>query len=175
MSSGFRGEVQNVSANQRPGRPSYFSDRHENTKSVEDVEILFSAKFRWILFSGFRGQVANILASQKPGRPSCFSNPPIKHKLGRGRWDLASCKVSLNSVQQFQRSWKCLSQSETQTAILFFQSAQKTQTWGRWDLASCKVSLNSVQRFQRRSLICPVGDELSQKWNYRLASLDLHS
>ena len=27
--SGFRGEVENVSANQRPGRPSCFSDRPE--------------------------------------------------------------------------------------------------------------------------------------------------
>ena len=30
--SGFRGEVQNVSANQRPGWPSYFSDRPEKHK-----------------------------------------------------------------------------------------------------------------------------------------------
>ena len=31
-SSGFRGEVKNVSANQRPGRPSCFSDRPEKHK-----------------------------------------------------------------------------------------------------------------------------------------------
>ena len=30
--SGFRGEVKNVSANQRPGRPSWFSDRPEKHK-----------------------------------------------------------------------------------------------------------------------------------------------
>ena len=31
-------------------------------------------------------------------------------KLGSGRWDLASCQVSLNSIQRFQRrSQKCLS------------------------------------------------------------------
>ena len=29
---GFRGEVENVSANQRPGRPSCFSDRPEKHK-----------------------------------------------------------------------------------------------------------------------------------------------
>ena len=28
----FRGEVENVSANQRPGRPSFFSDRPEKHK-----------------------------------------------------------------------------------------------------------------------------------------------
>ena len=30
--SGFRGEVENASANQRPGRPSCFSDRPEKHK-----------------------------------------------------------------------------------------------------------------------------------------------
>ena len=30
--SGFRGEVENVSANQRPGWPFCFSDRHEKHK-----------------------------------------------------------------------------------------------------------------------------------------------
>ena len=174
---GFRGEVENVSANQRPGRPSCFSDRPEkhklgrgrwdlascqvsmnsvqlfhklkmsqqirgqggylvfpigakNTNLVEDVDILLSVKFCCILFSSFRGEVENVSANQRPGRPSCYSDRPEKHKLGRGRWDLASCQVSMNSVQRFQRkSRKCLSQSEARTAILFFRSARKTQTW----------------------------------------------
>ena len=105
-------------------------DRPKNTKLVEDVEILLPVKFRWIPFSGFRGEIKNISANQRPGRPSCFSDQHKKHKLGRGRWDYASSQVSLNSVQQFQRrSQKCLSQSETWAAILFFRSAWKTQTW----------------------------------------------
>ena len=80
----------------------------KNTNLVEDVEILLPVKFHWIPFSGFRGEVGNASANQRPGRPSCFSDRPEKHKLGRGRWDLDSCQVSLNSVQQFQRrSWKC--------------------------------------------------------------------
>ena len=59
-----------------------------------------------------------------------FSDRPEKHKLGRGHGDLASCQVSLNSVQRFQRrSPKCLSQSEARAAILFFRFARKTQTW----------------------------------------------
>ena len=108
----------------------FFSIGPKNTNLVEDVEILLPVKFRWIPFSGFRGEVENVSANQRPGRPACFSNRPKKHKLGRGRWDLASCQVSLNSVQRFQRrSRKCLSQSEARTAILFFRSAPKTQTW----------------------------------------------
>ena len=102
----------------------------KNTNLVEDIEILLPVKFHWIPFSGFRGKVENVSPNQRPGRPSCFTNRPKKHKLGRGRWDLASCQVSLNSVQRFQRrSRKCLSQSEATTAILFYRTAQKTQTW----------------------------------------------
>ena len=128
----------------------------KNTNLVEGVEILLPVKFRWIPFSGFRGEVENVSANQRPGRPSCFSDRPEKHKLGRGCWDLASCQVSLNSVQQFQRrSRKCLGQSEARSAILFFWSARK-QNLGRGhrDLASCQVLLNSVQWFQRRSRKC---------------------
>ena len=79
----------------------YFGSK--NTNLVEDVEILLPAKLRWIPFSGFRGEVGNVSANQRPGRSSCFSDRPEKHKLGRRRWDLASCQVSLNSVQRFQR------------------------------------------------------------------------
>ena len=109
----------------------------KNTNLVEDFEILLPVKFRWIPFSSFRGEVENVSANQRPGRPSCFSDRPEKHKLGRGRWDLASCRVSLNSFQRFQkRSRKSLSQSEARAAILFFRSAPKTQTWQR-TLRSC--------------------------------------
>ena len=177
--SGFRGEFENVSANQKPGRPSCCSDRPEkhklgrgcwdlascqfllnsvqwlqrrsrkclsqsearaailffsispkNTNLVEDVEILLPVKFRWNPFSGFRGEVENVSANQRPWQPSCFYDWPEIHKLGRGRWDLASCQVSLNSVQQFQmRSRKCLSQSETRAAILFFPIGPKNKNF----------------------------------------------
>ena len=102
----------------------------KNTNLVEDVEILLPVKFCWIPLSGFSGEVDNVSANQRPGRPSCFSDRPEKHNLGRGRWDVASCQVSLNSIKRFQRrSRKCLSQSEARAAILFFRSAWKTQTW----------------------------------------------
>ena len=62
----------------------------------------------------------------RPRPTFLFTDQPVKHKLGRGHWDLASCQVSLNSVQRFQRwSRKCLSQSEARAAILFFWSARK--------------------------------------------------
>ena len=131
----------------------------KNTDLVKDVEILLPVKFRRILFSGFREEVENVSANQRLGRIFCFSDRPEKHKLGRGRRDLASCQVSLNSAQLFlQRSRKFLSQSEAGAAILFFRSAWKIQTWyicrGLWDLAFYKVSLYLVQQFQRRSRKC---------------------
>ena len=64
----------------------------KNKNLVEDVKILLPVKFCWIPFSGFRGEVEKVSANQRPGRQSCFSNRPKKHKLGRGRWDLASYK-----------------------------------------------------------------------------------
>ena len=75
----------------------------KNTNLVEDVEILLPVKFLWIPFSGFREEVGNVSANQRPGRPSCFSDRLEKHKLGTGRWDLAFCQVSLNTVQRFHR------------------------------------------------------------------------
>ena len=86
----------------------FFQSARKNTNLVEDIDILLPVKFGWIPFSGFREEVENVSANQRPGRPSCFSDRPEKHKLGRRRWDLASCQVSLNSVQRFQRwSRKC--------------------------------------------------------------------
>ena len=80
----------------------------KKTNLVEDIEILLPVKFWWIPFSSFRGEVENVSANQRAGRPSCFSDRPEKHKLGRGHWDLASYKVSLNSDLWFQRrSRKC--------------------------------------------------------------------
>ena len=126
----FRGEVENVSANQRPGQQyCFFPICQKNTNVVEGIESLLPVKFCWIPFSGFYREFENVSANQRPGRPFCFSDRPEKHKLGRRRCDLASYQVSLNSVQRFQRrSRKCLGQSEARVAILFFRSARKTQT-----------------------------------------------
>ena len=84
-----------------------------------------------------------------------FPISPRNTKFGSWRWDLASCQISLNSVQWFQRSRKCLNQSDVRAAILFFRSDQKHKLGkGRWDLASWQFSLNFVQRFQGRSRKC---------------------
>ena len=133
-------------------------DWPENTNIVEDVGVVRPVKFRWIPFSRFRGEVKNVSTNQRPRRPSCFSDRPEKHKLGRRRWDLASCQVSLNYVQRFRkRSRKCLSQAEAMATVLFFRSVLKTQTWQK-TLRSCFLS--SFVEFR-----LAVSEEESKMWS----------
>ena len=64
-----------------------------------------------------------------------------KKKLGRGQWGLVSCQLLLNSVQQFQRSRKCHSQSEARAAILFSDRPEKHKLGrGHWDLVVPRLS-----------------------------------
>ena len=127
--SGFRGKVKNVSANQRPGRISCFSNQPKNTHLRRAFSSWFLSSFLEF-HQRFQRRSRKYLSQSEARRPSCFSDRPEKHKHGRGRWDLASCEDSLNSVQRFlQRSQKCPGQSEAGAAILFFRSAETTQTW----------------------------------------------
>ena len=112
-----------------PGRPSCFSDLPKNTNFVEDVEIFLPVKFRCRPFSGFRGEVENVSANQRPGRPSCFSNRPEKHKLRRGRWNLASC---IDSFVEFRSAvsekWKMSQPIRGQGGHLVFPIGPKKKT-----------------------------------------------
>ena len=128
----------------------------KNTNLVEDVAILLPIKFRWISFSGFRGEVKNVSANQRPGRQSCFSDRPEKQKLGRRRCDLASCQVSLNSVQPVITEVENVSANQRPGWPSCFSDWPEKHKLvrGCWDLASCQVSLNSILRFQRRSRKC---------------------
>ena len=129
--SGFRGEVENISANQTPGRPYDYSDRPEKKKLGRERWDLASWQVSLNSVQRFQRRSRKCL-SQSEARAAFlfFFDRLEKNKLGRGHWDLASWQVSLNSVQQFQRRSKCLSQSESRAASLFFfRSARKTQTW----------------------------------------------
>ena len=96
----------------------------ENTRGHWD---LASFQVFWILFSSFRGEVEKYLSQSEVGAAyshlSFLIDP--KHKLGSWRWDLASCQVSLNFIQQFQRSRKYLSQSEAGGPSYFFDRPEK--------------------------------------------------
>ena len=77
-----------------------------------------------------------------------------KHKLVKAHWYLASCQVSLNSVQQFSKKKSKMSQQiRGYGGHLIFPIIPKNTKLSRdhWDLASCLVSLNPFQWFQRKS------------------------
>ena len=129
----------------RAWQPYLLIDGHK--KVEEDLEYLLPVRFGEILCSGCRGDVENVSANQSPRRPYLLTDRHEKHKLGKGPWVLASCKVSWNSEQQMQRRCrKCVSLSEPSTAIFVGWSARKTQSNGRgpWVLSPCNVSWNSA-------------------------------
>ena len=95
--SSFR-EVENVTADQRPGRPFCFSGRPEKHKlwrwprNLSAYQVLLNSVQR------FQRRSRKCLSQSEAGWPSCFSDRHKKHKLCREYWDLSSCQVSLNSV-----------------------------------------------------------------------------
>ena len=128
--SGFRGEVENVSANQRPGRPSLFSDRPEKHKLGRGLWDLASCQV-FVEFYSALSEEKSKMSQPIRGQGGHLVSPigPKNTHLVEGV-EIPSCKVSLNSLQWFQRrSRKCLSQSEARAAILFIWSARNTKTW----------------------------------------------
>ena len=87
------------------GRHFVFPIGPKNTNLVEDIEILLPVKFCSVV-SEEKSKMSQPIRGQ--GGHFVFSNRVEKHKLGRGCWGLASFKVSLKSVERFQRrSQKC--------------------------------------------------------------------
>ena len=110
--SGHRGEVENVSANQRLGGHLVPPIDPKNTTLLEDVEILHPVKFCWIPFSGFRGKIKNASANYKPERLLCSSDRPEKHKRDRRRRDLGSCEFCWIQFIGFRGEAENVSHSE---------------------------------------------------------------
>ena len=127
--SSFRGEVENVSTNQRPGWPSCFSDRPDPHKLSRGCWYLASCQVSLNSLQQFQRRSRKCLSQSEARATILFSDRPEPHILRRGCWDIASCQVSLNSIQRFQRSRKCICQSEARAAILFFPSTRNTQIW----------------------------------------------
>ena len=93
----FREEVENVSANQRSGQSSCFSDRREKHKlSKRRIKSCFLSSF-----VEFRSAIAEKSKMSQPIRGQCghldFPIGSKKHKLCREHWDFASCNNSRKS------------------------------------------------------------------------------
>ena len=104
--SGWREEVGNVSANQRPGRSSWFTNRPEKYKLDRWRWCLASCQVSSHSVQRFQKRSRKCLSQPEARWPPWFSDRAKKHKLGRERLDLASPQVSSNSVELFQRMWK---------------------------------------------------------------------
>ena len=100
-----------------------------NTNFLEDVSILFPVNFCRNPSNGWRGRCQQCLYQSEARVAILVFWLAGKHKLDVGCCVLPTNQVSLNSVLRLQRrNKKCLSQSETRTAMLPFPSAWKTQT-----------------------------------------------
>ena len=105
--SGFREQVKNVSANQRPGGHLRFPISLKITNLVEEVEFLVPVKFRQILFSDFRDEVEKVSTNQRPGGHLGFPISPKDTTLVEDFEFLLPVKFRPNSNKRFQRSQKC--------------------------------------------------------------------
>ena len=104
--SGFRDweEVENVSANQRQGRPYLISDRLEKHKLVRRRWYLSSCQVSLYSVKRFQKKNRKCL-SKSEARTAILDFRSARKKLSRGRWDFASYQISLNNVHR--RSRKC--------------------------------------------------------------------
>ena len=129
----------------------------------------------------------NLLRNQL-GRQFLFTDRHEKYKLDRGRWDLASCQVSLKSVQRFQRrSLKYLG-NRRQGGHLVFPIGTKQTNYVE-DVASCflsslvefhlavsekKLKMSQPIRGQGGHLVFLIGPK-TQSWKRMLRSCFLSS
>ena len=124
--SGVRGEVENVSANQESGRPSYFFDRPEKHKLCRGRSYLVSCQVSLKSVRRFQRRSRKCL-SQSEARAAILFFPPAQKTQTLLR-TFISCFLS-SFVEFRSLIQRCLSQSEARAVILFFRSTRKTQTW----------------------------------------------
>ena len=126
----------------------------KNTNLVEDVKNLLSVKFRWIPFSGFIEVKKCLSQSKAHGGHFVFSDPTETHKLGRGRCNLASYRVSSNSFHSFRGEVENV--SANQRPFCFYPICLKNTNVveGIESLLPGKFRWIPSSGFQRRSRKC---------------------
>ena len=128
------------------------------TNLVQDVDILLPVNFRRNQFSGFREEVENVSANQRSGSHHVFFFFRLvqKTQFGKGRWDLASWQVSLNSVQSIQRrSRKCPTQPIRGRAVILFSIGPKNNN------LVVNVEILLPVKFQLRSAVSEENSKMS--------------
>ena len=125
---GFRGEVENVSTNQRPGRPSCFSDRHEKHKLGRGHWDLASYQVSWNSMQQIQRRSQKYLGQSETREAILFFGSARKHKLCRGCWDLCfwSCFVEFRSAVLEEKMSQPI---RGQGGNLVFPIGPKKKTW----------------------------------------------
>ena len=154
--NGSRGEVENVSVNQRTGRPSWFSDRlkkyelgiwRRDLASCQVSSNPFSAcRKKSTKFQPIRDQGGHLVFffSIGPKKNTNFVDDVEILLPAKFDWILSSgCRKKVNNIPANQRpGWP--------SCFFFFDRPKKHKLWRwRWDLASSQVWLNPRQRLQR--------------------------
>ena len=154
--SAFGGEVENVSANQRPGRPSCFPFSPKNTNFVEDIEILLPIKF--VEFHSAVSEEKSKMSQPIRGQGGHLVFPigPKNTNLVEDLEMLLSVKFRWIPFSGFRGEVENVSANQRPRWPSCFSDRPEKHKLGRgcWNLASYQVSLNSVQQFQRRSRKC---------------------
>ena len=98
---------------------------------AEEIEMLLSVKFPWILFSSLKGEVENVLAKSGTGTAILFSDRP-KNKLGSGIRILIPFKFRWILFSSFWEEYKNVSANQRSGPSSFSdQPKKKKHKYGR--------------------------------------------
>ena len=156
--SGFRKEVENVSVNQWPGRPSCFSDRPEKHKLGRGHSDLASCQFSLNSVLRFQRRSRKCLSKSQARAAILFflRSAPKNTNFVEDIEILLPNKFRWNLFSGFRGEFENGSANQRPGRPSCFSNRPEKHKLGRrhWDLASSQVSLNSVLWFQRTSGKC---------------------
>ena len=156
--SGFREEVENVSANQRPGRPSCFSDRPEKHKLGRGHWDLASCQVSLNSVKWFQRRSRKCEKLTTDGRTTDGRRTDGRTTDdGQRMITIVHLSLRLRCTNKRPKGPHIVHLSTmchiNFVATSWFSNRLEKHKLGsrHWDLASYQVSSNSIQRFQRSS------------------------
>ena len=155
--SGFRGEVENVSANQRPGWPSCFSDQPEKHKLSRGRRNFALCQVSLNSIERFQRRSRKCSSQSEVGAALLFFRSAWKKNLVEGVEILLLVKyrwISFNGFGEVENVSANQRPGRGQPSCLADRPEKHILGRGCWDLASCQIFVHSVQRFQRRIRKC---------------------
>ena len=136
--SAFRKEVENVSAYQRPGRPSCFSDRPAKHKHSRGHLYHASCQVSLISFQWFQRRGRKCCSQSEVERSSCFSDRPEKPDMVKDVVILLPVQFRWIPFSGFRGEVENDSAIQRPGRPFCFSDRHEKHKYGRgrWDLAS---------------------------------------